>query len=133
MALKHLEHGVASPFLVSTRLGLWYFGADVGLFPKYAPRPHTSPHLDAHRAQLKYIGTQVAEYGTPKSLGPFIYGVTGYAIQRSTVTYFSLCFFKGMEMSRRASSPYYQSFQSSTSAQMTCPRLSAIQVIFLPS
>lgn len=33
MALKHLEDGVASPFLVSTRLGLLYLGADVGLFP----------------------------------------------------------------------------------------------------
>ncbi|KAI9511190.1 Saccharopine dehydrogenase-domain-containing protein [Russula earlei] len=58
MALKHLERGVASPFL-------------------YTPRPHTSPHLDAHRAQLRYIGSQIAAHGTPKSLGPVIFGVTG--------------------------------------------------------
>jgi len=33
MALKHLERGVASPFLVCNRLGFWYLGADTGLFP----------------------------------------------------------------------------------------------------
>ncbi|KAH8993244.1 Saccharopine dehydrogenase-domain-containing protein [Lactarius hatsudake] len=58
MAKKHLEHGVASPFL-------------------YTPRPHTSSSLDAHRAQLRHIGSQIVEHGTPKSLGPVIFGVTG--------------------------------------------------------
>ncbi|KAI0001339.1 Saccharopine dehydrogenase-domain-containing protein [Russula compacta] len=58
MAHKHLERGVASPFL-------------------YAPRPHTSPDLHAHRVQLRYIGNQIAAHGTPKSLGPVIFGVTG--------------------------------------------------------
>jgi hypothetical protein len=33
MALKHLERGVASPFLVSNRLWFWHLGADAGLFP----------------------------------------------------------------------------------------------------
>ncbi|KAI0318332.1 Saccharopine dehydrogenase-domain-containing protein [Amylostereum chailletii] len=58
MAHKHLERGVASPFL-------------------YTPRPHTSPSLDSHRAQLRYIGRQIIEHGTPESLGPCIIGVTG--------------------------------------------------------
>ncbi|KAH9058857.1 Saccharopine dehydrogenase-domain-containing protein [Lactarius vividus] len=58
MAKKHLEHGVASPFL-------------------YTPRPHTSSSLDVHRAQLRHIGNQIVEHGTPKSLGPVIFGVTG--------------------------------------------------------
>ncbi|KAH9047781.1 Saccharopine dehydrogenase-domain-containing protein [Lactarius hengduanensis] len=58
MAKKHLEHGVASPFL-------------------YTPRPHTSSSLDAHRAQLRHIGSQIVEHGSPKSLGPIIFGVTG--------------------------------------------------------
>ncbi|KAI9442482.1 hypothetical protein H4582DRAFT_1928654 [Lactarius indigo] len=58
MAKKHLERGVASPFL-------------------YTPRPHTSSSLDAHRAQLRHIGSQIVEHGTPKSLGPVVFGVTG--------------------------------------------------------
>ncbi|VDC06971.1 unnamed protein product [Peniophora sp. CBMAI 1063] len=58
MAHKHLEHGVASAFL-------------------YTPRPHASPSLDTHRSQLRYIASQIAEHGTPKSLGPCIIGVTG--------------------------------------------------------
>ncbi|KAI0302611.1 Saccharopine dehydrogenase-domain-containing protein [Russula brevipes] len=58
MAYKHLERGVASPFL-------------------YVSRPYTSPHLDAHRSQLRYIGSQIIEHGTPRILGPVIIGVTG--------------------------------------------------------
>ncbi|KAI0041595.1 hypothetical protein FA95DRAFT_1683107 [Auriscalpium vulgare] len=58
MAHNQLERGVASSFL-------------------YTPRPHSSPSLDSHRAQLQYIGSQIAEHGTPKSLGPFVFGVTG--------------------------------------------------------
>ncbi|KAI9456540.1 Saccharopine dehydrogenase-domain-containing protein [Lactarius psammicola] len=58
MAQKHLERGIASPFL-------------------YTPRPHTSSSLDAHRAKLRHVGSQIAEHGTPKSLGPVIFGVTG--------------------------------------------------------
>lgn len=58
MAQKHLERGVASPFL-------------------YTPRPHTSSSLDSHRAKLRQVGSQIAEHGTPKSLGPLIFGVTG--------------------------------------------------------
>ena len=78
MAHKHLERGVASPFLVSVHLGPRYLGTDAGLlFLQYAPRPHTSPDLNAHRVQLRYIGNQISAHGTPRSLGPFIFGVTG--------------------------------------------------------
>ncbi|KAI0268740.1 Saccharopine dehydrogenase-domain-containing protein [Gloeopeniophorella convolvens] len=58
MAHKHLEQGIASAFL-------------------YTPRPHTSPYLDSHRAQLRYIGEQISQHGTPRSLGPVVFGVTG--------------------------------------------------------
>ncbi|KAI0057988.1 hypothetical protein BV25DRAFT_1919690 [Artomyces pyxidatus] len=58
MAHTYLERGFASAFL-------------------YTPRPHTSPYLDSHRAQLRYIGNQIAEHGTPRALGPCVFGVTG--------------------------------------------------------
>ncbi|KAI0031728.1 Saccharopine dehydrogenase-domain-containing protein [Vararia minispora EC-137] len=58
MAHKHLQNGVASPFL-------------------YIPRPQTVPSLDDIRSQLRGIGSSIAKYGTPKSLGPCIIGVTG--------------------------------------------------------
>jgi alpha-aminoadipic semialdehyde synthase len=77
MAHKHLERGVASPFLVRSHPGPVCLGTDAALSIQYTPRPHTSPHLEAHRAQLRYIGSQIAEHGTPKSLGPVIFGVTG--------------------------------------------------------
>ncbi|TFY82056.1 hypothetical protein EWM64_g1953 [Hericium alpestre] len=59
MAHNHLRQGVASAFL-------------------YTPRPHTSPSLDSHRAVLRWIGAQISEHGTPRSLGPCIIGVTGH-------------------------------------------------------
>ncbi|KAF9260363.1 hypothetical protein L218DRAFT_907270 [Marasmius fiardii PR-910] len=58
MAHYHLEHGVASQFL-------------------YTPRPHTIPSLDGLRVALREIGNRIATDGTPKSLGPFVVGVTG--------------------------------------------------------
>ncbi|KAL0579711.1 hypothetical protein V5O48_002275 [Marasmius crinis-equi] len=58
MAHYHLEHGVASPFL-------------------YTPRPHSLPSLKKSRKALRKIGEEIAEYGTPKALGPFVIGLTG--------------------------------------------------------
>ncbi|KAJ7696052.1 Saccharopine dehydrogenase-domain-containing protein [Mycena rosella] len=58
MAHAHLEIGVASPFI-------------------YTPRPHTLPSLDRLRASLREIGTRIANEGTPRTLGPFIIGLTG--------------------------------------------------------
>ena len=77
MAHKHLQLGVASPFLVSVCLTYRSVGTDAEPLVQYAPRPHTSLHLDTHRTQLRYVGSQIAEYGTPKSLGPIVFGVTG--------------------------------------------------------
>ncbi|CCL98467.1 uncharacterized protein FIBRA_00465 [Fibroporia radiculosa] len=60
-ALAHaqLELGVASPFL-------------------YTPRPHSYPTLASIRALLKdVVGARIALEGTPKSLGPLVFGVTG--------------------------------------------------------
>jgi len=53
-----LEQGVASPFL-------------------HTPRPHTLPDLPTIRKSLRAVGENIANYGTPKSLGPFVIGLTG--------------------------------------------------------
>ncbi|KAF8639309.1 hypothetical protein AX17_001590 [Amanita inopinata Kibby_2008] len=58
MAHAHLEIGVASPFL-------------------YTPRPHNLPSLDQLRAALREIGNRIVQEGTPRTLGPFVIGLTG--------------------------------------------------------
>ncbi|KIJ67291.1 hypothetical protein HYDPIDRAFT_127170 [Hydnomerulius pinastri MD-312] len=58
LAHAHLELGVASPFL-------------------HTPRPHTHVSLPSLRAALRAIGQDIINDGTPKSLGPFVIGLTG--------------------------------------------------------
>ncbi|PCH34748.1 hypothetical protein WOLCODRAFT_139556 [Wolfiporia cocos MD-104 SS10] len=59
LAHAHLELGVASPFL-------------------FTPRPHTHPSLASIRTLLREeVGARIALHGTPKSLGPIVFGVTG--------------------------------------------------------
>ncbi|KAG8215828.1 Saccharopine dehydrogenase-domain-containing protein [Butyriboletus roseoflavus] len=58
LAHAHLEIGVASPFL-------------------HTPRPHTHLALPSLRAALRAIGEEILRDGTPKSLGPFVIGLTG--------------------------------------------------------
>ncbi|KAG6372697.1 Saccharopine dehydrogenase-domain-containing protein [Boletus reticuloceps] len=58
LAHAHLELGVASPFL-------------------HTPRPHTHVALPSLRAALRAIGEEIVKDGTPKSLGPFVIGLTG--------------------------------------------------------
>ncbi|KAG9312632.1 Saccharopine dehydrogenase-domain-containing protein [Chiua virens] len=58
LAHAHLERGVASPFL-------------------HTPRPHTHIALSSLRAALRGIGEEITKDGTPKTLGPFVIGVTG--------------------------------------------------------
>ncbi|KAF9236788.1 Saccharopine dehydrogenase-domain-containing protein [Melanogaster broomeanus] len=58
LAHAHLELGVASPFL-------------------HTPRPHTHASLPSLRAALRTIGQEIIDDGTPKSLGPFVIGLTG--------------------------------------------------------
>ncbi|KAF9790341.1 Saccharopine dehydrogenase-domain-containing protein [Thelephora terrestris] len=53
-----LQQGVASPFL-------------------HTPRPHTLPNLPAIRKAFRAVGDHIIEHGTPKSLGPFVIGLTG--------------------------------------------------------
>ncbi|KIM79378.1 hypothetical protein PILCRDRAFT_74408 [Piloderma croceum F 1598] len=58
MAHAHLELGVASPFL-------------------HTPRPHTHPSIPSLRAKLREVGEHIVREGTPRSLGPFVFGLTG--------------------------------------------------------
>ncbi|KAH7919203.1 hypothetical protein BV22DRAFT_1023405 [Leucogyrophana mollusca] len=58
LAQAHLELGVASPFL-------------------HTPRPHTHPSIPSLRAALRAVGKEIQQDGTPKSLGPFVIGLTG--------------------------------------------------------
>ncbi|KAF7986808.1 hypothetical protein HWV62_20442 [Athelia sp. TMB] len=58
MAHKHLEIGVASPFL-------------------HTPRPHTHPSIPSLRAKLREVGESISANGTPPSLGPFVICATG--------------------------------------------------------
>ncbi|KAH7905556.1 Saccharopine dehydrogenase-domain-containing protein [Hygrophoropsis aurantiaca] len=58
LAQAHLELGVASPFL-------------------HTPRPHTHPSVHSLRAALRAVGQEIIQDGTPKSLGPFVIGLTG--------------------------------------------------------
>ncbi|KAF8556698.1 hypothetical protein OG21DRAFT_1482902 [Imleria badia] len=58
LAHAHLELGVASPFL-------------------HTPRPHTHVALPSLRMALRAIGEEIVKDGTPKSLGPFVIGLTG--------------------------------------------------------
>ncbi|KZT63559.1 hypothetical protein DAEQUDRAFT_770505 [Daedalea quercina L-15889] len=59
LAHAHLELGVASPFL-------------------YTPRPHSHPTLASIRTLLREeVGARIAAEGTPRSLGPIVFGVTG--------------------------------------------------------
>ncbi|KAH9916537.1 Saccharopine dehydrogenase-domain-containing protein [Fomitopsis serialis] len=59
LAHAHLELGVASPFL-------------------YTPRPHAHPTLASIRTLLRdEVGARIIAEGTPKSLGPIVFGVTG--------------------------------------------------------
>ncbi|KAH9840769.1 Saccharopine dehydrogenase-domain-containing protein [Rhodofomes roseus] len=60
LAHAHLELGVASPFL-------------------YTPRPHSHPTLAAIRSLLRdEVGARIIAEGTPRSLGPIVFGVTGF-------------------------------------------------------
>lgn len=45
---------------------------------QYTPRPYTQPSLQQLRASLRSIGDKIAVEGTPKKLGPFVIGLTGY-------------------------------------------------------
>lgn len=47
---------------------------------QYTPRPHTLPSLDQLRTALRSIGAKIASEGTPAKLGPFVIGLTGYAL-----------------------------------------------------
>ncbi|KAH0835691.1 Saccharopine dehydrogenase-domain-containing protein [Lanmaoa asiatica] len=58
LAHAHLELGIASPFL-------------------HTPRPHTHVALPSLRAALRAIGEEILKDGTPKCLGPFVFGLTG--------------------------------------------------------
>ena len=80
LAHAHLELGVASPFLVrSTHTLVLVRGAHVSRVPQYTPRPHSHPTLASIRAFLKEeVGARIASEGTPKCLGPIVFGVTGY-------------------------------------------------------
>ncbi|KAH8105477.1 Saccharopine dehydrogenase-domain-containing protein [Cristinia sonorae] len=59
LAHAHLELGIASQFL-------------------YTPRPHMHPSLASIRSTLRdVVGARIAADGTPKGLGPIVFGVTG--------------------------------------------------------
>ncbi|TCD71109.1 hypothetical protein EIP91_000203 [Steccherinum ochraceum] len=59
LAHAHLELGISSPFL-------------------YTPRPHTHTSLESIRATLRdVVGAQITAEGTPRGLGPVVFGVTG--------------------------------------------------------
>lgn len=46
---------------------------------QHTPRPHTLPNLSAIRKAFRAVGNNIIEHGTPKSLGPFVIGLTGYS------------------------------------------------------
>ena len=76
MAHCHLDHGVASPFLVRAISSC--IGYNINLYEsQHTPRPFTHPSLTSLRAALRFIGEAIANEGTPKILGPFVVGLTG--------------------------------------------------------